>query len=152
VLALARGAPGVFIGRAADLILPRDHGLRIRVVAPFDMRVQRFMERSGMSAARSRDELVRVDRERSDFIRHQFHRDIDDPTRCDLTINTGHVRLNEAVDLILGLLRQRGVKPQSRAPSAAAPVREERPSRSARNNAPAARAPAARDESKKAPT
>jgi cytidylate kinase len=109
VLALARGSHAVFLGRAADLILPRNQGLRVRVVAPLDQRVRRFGEREHTDDERAREELARIDQERADFIQRHFHRDIDDPTRCDLMINSAHLSVAEAGELILALLQKRRI-------------------------------------------
>ena len=109
ILVLARSGSGVFLGRGADLILPADCGLRIRVVAPFKQRVQRYAERNRIEEAAARVEVARIDRERSDFIRNHFHREIDDPTRCAVTINTGQMSHAEGIGLIVNLLEKRGI-------------------------------------------
>jgi cytidylate kinase len=111
VLALSRGAPAVFLGRATDLILPAEHGLRVRVVAPFEERMRRYAERSHVGNDLAREAVTRIDHERGEFVRHHFHRTIDDPVRCDLTLNTARVSVTEAVELVLALLRKRGVAP-----------------------------------------
>jgi cytidylate kinase len=109
ILMLARGSAAVFVGRAADLVLPRNHGLRIRIVAPIESRVVRLAEQRKIPMETARHEVHRIDRERAEFIRHHFHLEIDDPTRCDLTINTGGITAGDAVELILCQLRRRGV-------------------------------------------
>ena len=109
VLMLARGSTAVFLGRAADLILPRDHGLRIRIVASIENRVKRLAKQLNISEESARHEAHKIDRERSDFVRHHYHIEIDDPARCDLTINTDRVPAEDAVELILSLLGRRGV-------------------------------------------
>jgi cytidylate kinase len=109
VLALARGGHAVFLGRAADLILPRKAGFRLRIVAPLDQRVRTFAERRGVDAERAREEVLRIDRERADFIRNHFRREVDDPTRCDLTLNMEHFTTTQATDVILRILQDRGI-------------------------------------------
>lgn len=107
VLSLARRGPGVFLGRGVDLILPRDHGLRVRLVASEEIRVARFAERMGLDDAAAREHMKRIERERTDFLRHHF-RPVRDPfERFDLTINTGRTPQEEAAEVIVEAMRLR---------------------------------------------
>lgn len=109
VLVLARSGPGVFLGRGADRILPAECGLRVRVVAPLEQRVKRMALRNQLREADARSELLRIDRERADFVRHHFHCDADDPLRSALTLNTAQVSVSEAVEMVMTLLHTRGL-------------------------------------------
>lgn len=109
VLTIARGAPAIFVGRGADQILPRDHGLRVRVVAPFEQRVERYARREGLEREAAVVQVRRIDRERAEFIQRHFHRDINDPTRADLTINMEHLSTEAAVRVIKLALVERGI-------------------------------------------
>lgn len=111
MLTLARGARGVFLGRAADLILPAGQGVRVRVVAPPAERIKRYAAREHMTEIRAREEVARIDAERAMFIRHHFRREIEDPLRSDLTINTARLTVPEATELIIALLRARRIIP-----------------------------------------
>lgn len=108
ILALARGAPGIFLGRAADLILPQDQGLRVRVNAPLEVRVRNFGLAHSLEEELAAEEVERLGRERADFIQNHFRRDVDDATRYDLAVNTGRVSVEEAVELIVATMRLRG--------------------------------------------
>ena len=100
-LSLARQGRAVFVGRAADLILPKEVGVRVRLVAPIDFRVRRIAQQRQMTLEEARKEVTRIDHERAEFIRHHFHISIDEATRCDLTINRGRISAAQAVELIL---------------------------------------------------
>lgn len=109
LLALSRQGRAVFLGRGADLMLPRDHGLRIRVVAPPAVCAQRFANRSGLTPADATREIEQIERERSRFIRKHFNVEPDALDRFDLTFNLATITPEEAVQMVLNLLKLRGV-------------------------------------------
>ena len=109
VLALARKGPAIFLGRAADLVLPRDHGLRVRVIAPLEQRVQTFATLTNTTPAIARPEVERIDEQRVDFRRHHFGPHANEDTRHDLLINLGSFTTEQAVELITAALRIRGL-------------------------------------------
>ena len=102
-LSLARQGSAVFVGRGADLMLPLHLGFRVRIVAPIAMRLQRFADRHGMDLKQAGDIVTRIDRERAEFVRHHFRVDINDPTRCDMTLNMEHFSIDQAVEAILAV-------------------------------------------------
>ncbi len=110
VLSLARQGRAVFLGRGADCILPQQIGLRVRLVAPFDTRAQRMADRQGLTLEQAREEVARIEQERADFIRHHFGVDMDDPTRFDLAINLGRISTAQAVELVVGECKRRGME------------------------------------------
>jgi len=109
VLAIARGGSAIFVGRGADLILPQETGLRVRLAAPREQRVENFARRHGLDPQQARDEIERVEKERAEFVRRHFHRDANDPLRFDLVVNTGRMEAAGTVDLILAAVRLRGL-------------------------------------------
>ncbi|MBP7747225.1 MAG: cytidylate kinase-like family protein [Phycisphaerae bacterium] len=107
VLALARRGHGIFLGRGADLILPREYGLRVRITAGLDQRTARFALQSNIPEHMARAEIERVDRERADFRRRHFGADANDDTRHDLVLNMDRFTPPQAVEMILAALRLR---------------------------------------------
>jgi len=103
VLLLARKGSAVFVGRGADLILPRDRGLRVRIIAPRAERLRRLAAQQGLSDAKARAELQRLEEERAVFIRHHFGLDATDPARHDLVINLARISPTQAADMILAV-------------------------------------------------
>ncbi|HEY3397258.1 MAG TPA: cytidylate kinase-like family protein [Armatimonadota bacterium] len=95
----------VIIGRAAHLIAP--DALRIRVVAPVQMRVERVAELEDMSLAQAEREVLTADREREQFIRSYFGVDSADPVQYDLIINTAATNLEHAAHLVICALESR---------------------------------------------
>ncbi len=107
VLLAARQAPAVFVGRSADLILPRERGLRVKVVASPGFCAESFAKRNDVPVAQARQEIARIEQERQDFIRHHFHIDPVDATRFDLLINLERFTAPSAVELVLAAMGQR---------------------------------------------
>ncbi len=101
LLSLARQASSIFVGRGADLILPRKRGFCVRLVAASVVRIRAWAEAHGVTEVEAKKTLERIERERGEFFRHHFQRDAGGPTRHDLTINLDHFSLPQAVELIL---------------------------------------------------
>jgi cytidylate kinase len=107
VLALARQGPAIFLGRAADLILPRDHGLRVRITAPLEQRIRRFGAENEVPEHIARAEVERIDQQRAGFRRHHFGPRANDEAQHDLVVNLDRFTLAQAVDLIVAALHAR---------------------------------------------
>ncbi|MGE0480062.1 MAG: AAA family ATPase [Phycisphaerae bacterium] len=108
VLALARQSSGVFVGRGADLILPRQIGLRVRIVAPAELRLRFYIEQTGLDPKQARVEMNRLEEQRIAFVKHHFRRDPEDATRYDLTLCLEHYSPEQAVDIIFAAMKARG--------------------------------------------
>lgn len=100
VLSLARQTGAIFLGRGADQILPRNSGLRVRLVAPLDWRIRQFADRAKLSATEASYEVRRIDRERNEFVWRHFGISADDPIRYDLTLNLASIAHDGVVELI----------------------------------------------------
>lgn len=109
VLAIARQGRAIFLGRGADLLLPRERGLRVHLVASREVCVHRLAQRNNISDALASAEVDRIHRERTDFVRGQFGTAAAEITRHDLMLNTERFSTPEVVELICHALRVRGV-------------------------------------------
>ncbi|MGD8453772.1 MAG: cytidylate kinase-like family protein [Phycisphaerae bacterium] len=109
VLALARQGNAVFLGRGADMMLPRERGLRVYLVAPPEVRARRFAERTGVSTALAMAEVERIQQERTDFLRHHFGKRAGELTRHDVVVNTDRFPIAETMELVCQALRARGI-------------------------------------------
>lgn len=107
VLSLARQSSAIFLGRAADLMLPKDRGLRVRVVAGPERCIERYARRRSIGLAQARSEIERIEKERSEFIDRHFRIDAADQTRHDLIVNLDRFTPGQAADLVLSALRFR---------------------------------------------
>jgi cytidylate kinase len=98
VLTLARHGKGVIVGRGAHFILDPKSTLRVRVIAPLELRVTRVAERDGLSQEMARAKVLRIDGERTAFNKQHYGVDIADPAHYDLVINAGTLGLEGAAD------------------------------------------------------
>lgn len=101
ILSLARQAHAIFLGRGAGLILPREIGVRVRIIAPASMRLRRFAQVTHRPPDEAKEDLDRFDRQRGDFVWSHFHKNIEDPLLYDLTINMAKVTPAKAAEAIL---------------------------------------------------
>ncbi|MBN2448512.1 MAG: cytidylate kinase-like family protein [Phycisphaerae bacterium] len=110
VLAIVRQGPAVIVGRGVDLILPRERGLRVRIVAPLEHCAKVIAERLGTSAALAKAEVERVQQDRADYVRGHFNAKPGDPLRFDIMLNTQHMTIDASVELIVTAARLRGLR------------------------------------------
>lgn len=101
VLAIAHHGKSVIVGRGANFILGLKNGFHIRVVAPVEKRIENLMEYENLSKPEAKREIKLKDKERKDFIRNFFGKDIDDLTSYDLILNSANFQMEEALALIL---------------------------------------------------
>jgi cytidylate kinase len=88
------------------------HALRVRVIAPFDLRVKRVMKKmtgpmaEGVDFRTTAEMVRRSDQEKFGRMRYLYDVDWGDPALYDLVINTEKVSIDAAVDMLLGLVRR----------------------------------------------
>lgn len=111
VLALARKSHGIFLGRAADLILPGALGLRVRVIAPLKWRIERFAKANQVSEDEAKSRITAMETERAALIRRHFHVSPDDPDRYDLVLNRERWTPDGLAQVIVVAARVKGVIP-----------------------------------------
>ncbi len=91
----------IIYGRGGqDLLQEIDSVFRVRVIAPFDLRVERWAEREWLDPDLARKLVRRSDQQRAGFIKYYFDRDWEDPLGYDLIINTERMTEETAVQLI----------------------------------------------------
>lgn len=95
ILDLARKGNVVIYGRGGqDLLKGCKNVLRLRFIADFEERVERFAEREWIDPDMARSLIRRSDHQRGGFIHFYFDRDWHDPNNYDMVFNTS--RLSEA--------------------------------------------------------
>ena len=99
----------IIVGRGANLVLPPDDGIRVRVVAPRALRLAALAEREGVDGKAAAVRLDEVDDSRADFVRRQFHADLRDATLYDLVIDSARFGLGGSVELVYRALELRGL-------------------------------------------
>jgi cytidylate kinase len=84
--------------------------LRLQVIAPMDVRMERVMERGfddvagPLSREQARDLIRKSDRDISGYMRYLFNIDWLESHHWDLVINTGRFSVSEAVDIVAAIV------------------------------------------------
>ncbi len=97
---LARAGQAVFVGRASHMVT-RDlpGGLHLRVVAPFEWRVIRHMEDSGLPENEARTITRLKDRERQDYLHRYFGGGAEEAGAFHLVFNAARLGVEDMVKL-----------------------------------------------------
>jgi CMP/dCMP kinase len=108
---LAESPPAIIVGRGAQCVLhSRPDTLHVRLVAPLEVRAGRLAEALGIPLEAAREKAREIDHERNRYIRFHFRCERDNPHLYDVQLNTGGIPLDEAVEIVLGVLRRHGVR------------------------------------------
>lgn len=103
----------VIYGRGGQDILEEVASvLTTRIIAPFELRVERWAEREWLDPDLSRILVRKSDQQREGFIKYYYDRDWKDPTNYDLVINTVKVSEEMAVELIAQALQEKNLQDQ----------------------------------------
>lgn len=106
LLEAAEQLPLIVVGHGGNcLFRDRSDVLRVRVTAPFDVRVRRVLERTGVPPAQAAAAVRHRDADRQHFLQRYYHTSVTDSCAYDLQINTGTIALTSAAALVLALVR-----------------------------------------------
>ncbi len=98
----------MFVGRGAGFIIPGEHRVAVLVVGSFDSRLERMQrQQNDTNRVRARRELLRLDRERSEFVRRSFHHEVNDPRAYDVCVNLDTLELDAAARIVVEAMRSR---------------------------------------------
>src|SRR5437763_8118049 len=84
--------------------------LRLQVIAPMDVRLERVMQRGfdevagPLSRDKARDLIRKSDRDIGGYMRYMFNIDWLEPHHWDLVINTGRFGVGEAVEIVAAIV------------------------------------------------
>lgn len=109
MLELAREGSVVIVGRAGQVILHgRPDVLHVRIYAPLDLRVKRIAEKHNVSPDAARAQALASDKTRTLYLKRYYHSRWDDPDLYDVMINTEHLKVEEAAQVVCKAL-ERGI-------------------------------------------
>ena len=101
-LELASEGNIVMIGRGAQAVLAPVAGiLKVRVLAPADLRVERIMAKRGLTREEALEFVATYGRERKALVESIYGRDLYDPTLFDLLLNTQALAVDDCVELVI---------------------------------------------------
>jgi cytidylate kinase len=102
----AEGDRVVLIGRGAFILLAEiPFCLKVRLVAPPEVRVERLMVRESLDRERAQELMVRVDHDRACYLKVNYGADWEKQNLYDLVLNTGSLSYEQAADLLVQELR-----------------------------------------------
>jgi cytidylate kinase len=111
VLAIGHHGAAVILGRGANFILDPQDGVSVRIVAPFEHRIQAVAARFSLAETEAAERIEEVDRDRNGYVKTYFKREADDPTGYDLVINAAQITVETALRLIEHALREKVQRP-----------------------------------------
>jgi cytidylate kinase len=92
----------VIVGRGANFIIPPDDRISVRVIAPLEIRVKNIAKWKKISTEKARRRVINRESKRRAFVRQSFNAKITDPRNYELTINTGELKIESAVEAVVG--------------------------------------------------
>ena len=104
---IAKHGRAVIVGRGANFILPAEDIFSVRVIAPLKKRIREVALRHGAPIEEAKRRVIQRESRRKAFVRHSFNAEISDPSHYDLTINTGKMSIESAVEAVIGAVMAR---------------------------------------------
>lgn len=102
VSTIGKHGRAVIVGRGANFILPPEERFSVRVVAPLEKRIQNVASAYNVPLEKAKKRVIIRESRRRAFIRQSFNANISDPIHYDLTVNTGKIGVEPAVEAIIG--------------------------------------------------
>jgi cytidylate kinase len=117
---LAEEGDVVIVGLGSGQLLKGlSNVLRLQIIAPMDVRLERVMERGfddvrgPLSRDQARDLIRKQDRDVGGYMRYMFNIDWMEPQHWDLVINTGRFGISETVEIVAAIVASGTLEPSS---------------------------------------
>lgn len=102
---LAQEGSVVIVGRAGQVILQdAPASIHVRLIAPLRVRVDRVAAEKGISLEQAAGLVERSDQARRAYLRRFYHAEVDDPCLYDLILNTEHLDVHGAAEVVCALV------------------------------------------------
>ena len=88
-----------------------DHFIRVRLIAPMDLRIKMTVERLHCLESEARDMIKRTDEERSHWARFMYGRNISDPRLYDMCINLERMSFSTASSMLIHMVLEKEFQP-----------------------------------------
>lgn len=106
LLEAVRTPPLIVIGHGANCLLAdRRDVLRVRVTAPYPVRVRRVARRTGQPVEEAGADVRHRDADRRHYLERYYKKDTNDPCLYDLQINSASIALEVAAQMVVRLVR-----------------------------------------------
>lgn len=100
IMMFAHQGNSIILGRGSNFITPFARGLHVNIVAPYELRVQRAIKFEGYDRAKAKKIIAHHEKDRKDFVKKYFKKNLNSRNAYDLTINTTHYSVDEAADVL----------------------------------------------------
>ena len=107
VRAIEKIGNSVIVGRGANYICRDPRSFHVRVVSPLKTRVDNYALREHTSKDQALVLITKKDKERSDFVMHNFNSEISNPTEYDLVINSESFSMEEMAEILIAAYNQK---------------------------------------------
>lgn len=98
----------VLLGRGGAYLLREvPFCLKVRLIAPWEVRVERIMLRESLDRQAAERLVRQVDHERACYLQANYGRSGQDDADYDLVLNTGDLSYEETADIIIKVLREK---------------------------------------------
>lgn len=97
----------VIVGRGANLVLPPDKRLSVRVIAPLEIRVKNVAREFDVDMEEARRRVIKTESDRKAFIRKYFNANIGNPLSYDIVVNTGAMSIESALEAVRAALNHK---------------------------------------------
>jgi cytidylate kinase len=107
--AIVRNENAILLGRGANYILKgRKEGLRVKLTAPFENRVENIMEVRDITSIAAQQLIRKMDIERTEFINAYFKVDSTDGSEFDIAFNTAVINTDQICKNVQFILKEKG--------------------------------------------
>ncbi len=100
ISALIEQGSVILLGRGAHFLLPEKMGLRVRLIAPLERRIQNISKYYNIDSDAALERIQTSDRQRAEFARTYFNKELDNPSDYDLVLNMGNLSTHTATNMI----------------------------------------------------
>lgn len=105
--AIARHGSAVILGRGGNFLIQPENQLRLRFIAPLEVRIKSVMKRSGAKREEAQKRVTLLEADRRSYIRKYFNADISDPVNYDLVINTAFIKDAGIIEMVRAGLKSK---------------------------------------------
>lgn len=107
LMVIAKHGKAIIVGRAANIVLPRERGLAVRVTAPFELRCKRYAREHDIRLGEAMQLIEKNDERQARFVKDFISRDIDNPINYDIVVNTEKLTPTAVAKLLWRALDER---------------------------------------------
>jgi hypothetical protein len=101
-----------YFGYSGHLLLPGiPHAVRVRILAPVDLRVRLLRDRENLTEDEAREYIRQQDDERNRWTRFMYGKNLRDPALFDLCINLERISFTTACSMLEHAVQQEEFKP-----------------------------------------